>query len=305
VSTLHRAFAAVVLAASAASLTALGCVAEPIGEDEGNYGVMSDELSSSKTVGNWSKFPDGEQCLAAIQMFYPARFGTSVPLAGDKWTGSCAPHGACHIWLDRIPDPDKWERIPNDGKHLPTTYDMIVYPPHGTNPWGHIASVDHVEGKTIYVMDDNYVAHEKKASAPHTVSVAPYGWYHLKKLGAAGPSTGGTSGGSSGGTSGGSCVAGGFYCGGDKVSGDKNTLYHCNADGTATKVEACSRGCAVRPGQDDACRTCVVGGLYCGGDKLSGDKNTLYRCNEEGFGDVVKHCANGCAVHSGTDDSCK
>jgi hypothetical protein len=297
VSSFHRAFAAVLVAGSVVSLSAMGCVAEPLGDDEGEYGVMSDELSSSKTVGNWSKFPDGEQCLAAVQLFYPARFGAHVPYAGEGWTGGCAPHGACHIWVDRIPDPAVWERIPNDGKHLPKTYDMIVYPPHSGNPWGHIASVDHVEGKTIYVMDDNYVGHEQKASKPHTVSSTPYGWYHLKKLG--------PSGGSTGGSSGGSCVAGGYYCGGDKVSGDPSTLYRCNADGSATKVESCSRGCAVRPGEDDACRTCVVGGFYCGGDKLSGNKNTLYRCNAEGRGDVVKVCSKGCAVHAGSDDSCK
>jgi hypothetical protein len=154
-----------------------------------------------------------------------------------------------------------------------------------------------VEGKTIYVMDDNYVGHEQKAPKPHTVSSTPYGWYHLKKLGPAGPSTGGTSGGG--------CVAGGYYCGGDKVKGDEDTLYRCNADGSATKVESCARGCAVRPGEDDACRTCVVGGLYCGGDKLSGNKNTLYRCNAEGRGDVVKVCSKGCSVNPGSDDSCK
>jgi hypothetical protein len=297
-SQLRRAFAALTVVVSAASLAAFGCVA-PIEEDEGEYGVMNQELTSSKTVGNWSKLPDGEQCLAAMQMFYPAKFGVHLPLAGTHWTGNCAPHGACHIWLDEIPSSSEWERIPNDGKHLPTTYDLIIYPPSGSNVWGHAASVDHVEGKTIYVMDDNYVAHETKSSHPHTVSTKAYGWYHLKKLGPAG---GGSSGGS---TSGGSCVAGGLYCGGDKVSGNSDTLYRCNADGSATKVEACSRGCAVRTGRDDACRTCVVGGLYCGGDKISGDHNTLYRCNEEGLGDVVKHCANGCAVHTGSDDACK
>lgn len=298
---LHYTLATMFLFGCAASLSAMGCTAEPDDlEDEGNYGVRSESVSSSKTVGNWSKFPDGEQCLAAIQMFYPARFGASVPYAGTEWKGACGPHGACHIWLDKIPDPDEWERIPNDGKHLPTTYDMIVYPPSGGNIWGHIASVDHVEGKTIYVMDDNYVAHEKKASKPHTVSEKPYGWYHLKKLGPAGPVV---SGGDGGGTS--SCVPGGYYCGGDKVSGDGDTLYQCQSDHTAKKIEACSRGCAVRPGEDDACRTCVVGGLYCGGDKLDGDPSTLYKCNEEGRGDVVKHCTKGCAVHAGTNDSCK
>jgi hypothetical protein len=298
-STLHQAFAALLVTGLASTLVGVGCAA-PIEDDEEIAAVMSQELTSSKTVGNWSKFPDGEQCLAAIQMFYPARFGVSVPIAGPGATGACASHGACHIWLDKIPDSDDWERIPNDGNHLPTTYDMIVYPPHGSNPWGHIAAVDHVEGKTIFVIDDNYVGYEQKASKPHTVSTKPYGWYHLKKLGKSGGSSGG-----GGASNGGGCVPGGMYCGGDKVSGKADTLYRCEGDGSATKVESCSRGCAVRTGRDDACRTCVVGGHYCGGDMLSGDAHTLYTCNEEGLGDVVKHCSKGCAVHAGTDDSCK
>ncbi|HET9624476.1 MAG TPA: hypothetical protein VFP84_24055 [Kofleriaceae bacterium] len=50
--------------------------------------------------------------------------------------------------------------------------------------------------------------------------------------------------------------------------------------------------------------SCVVGGLYCGGDKISGDKNTLFRCTT-GAPTVVKKCAQGCAVHPGSDDSCR
>jgi len=49
---------------------------------------------------------------------------------------------------------------------------------------------------------------------------------------------------------------------------------------------------------------CVTGGLYCGGDEVSGDSNTLYRCEANGA-QVVEHCAYGCAVHSATNDSCK
>ena len=62
---------------------------------------------------------------------------------------------------------------------------------------------------------------------------------------------------------------------------------------------------AVRPGQDDACRTCVVGGLYCGGDDLAGDPSTLYHCTTEGTGAVVQHCAHGCRVNPGANDACK
>ncbi|HEX7665348.1 MAG TPA: hypothetical protein VF407_12575 [Polyangiaceae bacterium] len=103
-----------------------------------------------------------------------------------------------------------------------------------------------------------------------------------------------------------SCSPGGFYCGGDKVSGDSRTLYKCNSSGTgASEVEVCARGCKVNPGEDDACRTCVPGGEYCGGDHVSGNANNLYRCNDDGAPTLVKACKNGCSVNPGSDDSCK
>jgi hypothetical protein len=50
---------------------------------------------------------------------------------------------------------------------------------------------------------------------------------------------------------------------------------------------------------------CVVGGLYCGGDKVTGDHNTLYRCHGSKVAPTVeKHCTAGCKVNSGNDDSC-
>jgi hypothetical protein len=117
--------------------------------------------------------------------------------------------------------------------------------------------------------------------------------------------------GASGGGSG-SCVSGGLYCGGDKVAGDPNTLYRCNGSGTPTLVEHCAEGCDVNPGSDDSCNSaspsgggCVTGGLYCGGDKVSGSAGTLYRCNGAGAPSVVEQCAAGCQVNSGVDDSCQ
>jgi hypothetical protein len=261
-------------------------------DEEAAYGETESELTASTTVGDWSKFPDGYQCLVAVQLFYPAKFDVRLPTARNSWTGSCAPNGACHLWLDDRPSSTAWERIPNDGNHLPTTYDLIVYPPTASNAYGHIASVDHVEGKTIFVMDDNYVGHLRKASKPHTVSTAPYGWYHLKKLGDPTPTTG-------------ACVEGGYYCGGDKVSGSPSSLYRCNRDGSATRVFACSHGCAVHSGRDDTCR-CVANSTYCGGDMVVGDSDDLYRCTSDGTGfTFVKQCASGCSVNSGNDDTCR
>ena len=51
--------------------------------------------------------------------------------------------------------------------------------------------------------------------------------------------------------------------------------------------------------------SCVVGGLYCGGDKISGSTSTLYRCTGTGAPTVVRHCANGCRVNPGANDSCR
>lgn len=94
------------------------------------------------------------------------------------------------------------------------------------------------------------------------------------------------------------------YCGGDKVPGSTKTLYVCGNDGKATAVEVCTHGCLVRPGDiDDLCR-CLTGGSYCGGDHIEGDIKTLYKCNADGSGTVIKHCATSCVVMPGKDDAC-
>lgn len=288
------------LAALAVTL-ATGCSAA---EDDPTIDPnFSDAITASRTVGNWSRLPDGLECLAGMQEFYPSRFDVSLPLAGPSWTGDCAPHGACHIWLDRRPDSSEWERIPNDGHHMPTTYDLIVYPPVGGDPWGHIAAVDHVEGGRIFVMDDNYVCHHCRSRQPHTVAWPAYGWYHLRRLGAA-PAPAPTPAPSGSG----SCFPSGLYCGGDRITGNANTLYRCNGSSAPTSLGRCTDGCEVRAGQNDTCNGrggCVRGGLYCGGDKVSGEPDTLYRCTSGDQGTVVEHCSRGCAVNAGSDDSCR
>ncbi len=138
------------------------------------------------TTQDWSLLGDG-QCLLAMQRFYPAMFGASVPIARESYTGSCAPEGACHVWLDDIPSASTWERIVNDGAHSPAPYDLVVYPPAGKNPYGHIASVDHVDDDgTIWVMDANWNGDERRSYAAHTTpGYTAYGWYHLRSLGPA------------------------------------------------------------------------------------------------------------------------
>ena len=105
------------------------------------------------------------------------------------------------------------------------------------------------------------------------------------------------------------CVAGGYYCGGERVAGATDTLYRCNADGPPTLLARCANGCAIgAPGKDDACRPpspCVAGGAYCGGDKVNGDPDVLYRCGADGKSiSVIRRCEKGCRINPGADDDC-
>jgi hypothetical protein len=104
------------------------------------------------------------------------------------------------------------------------------------------------------------------------------------------------------------CVAGAFYCGGDRLAGDPQTLYQCNAGGVPIARGVCIGGCLVRPTRDDVCRaspgTCQDGGSYCGGDKLEGDPQTLYVCMN-GVGTSPTVCPDGCVVRPNDDDACR
>ena len=104
------------------------------------------------------------------------------------------------------------------------------------------------------------------------------------------------------------CTAGAFYCGGDKLAGDPQVLYQCNAGGVPLARGRCLAGCTTRPGKDDQCSAgatpCRDGGAYCGGDQLAGDPQTLYVCTA-GAGTSPTPCANGCVVHTSGDDACR
>jgi hypothetical protein len=112
-----------------------------------------------------------------------------------------------------------------------------------------------------------------------------------------------------------SCIVDRAYCGGDLVSGDKDTLYRCLGDGGGDLVAKCANGCVPDAGvsaggaPSSACKpatSCVVTGTYCGGDKLDGDPRILYRCAASGVHAIVERCANGCVVAAeGKDDACK
>ncbi|HMG56681.1 MAG TPA: hypothetical protein VK601_24440 [Kofleriaceae bacterium] len=84
-----------------------------------------------------------------------------------------------------------------------------------------------------------------------------------------------------------------------------NTLYGFFHWTAAEKAVVRNKFAQSGQGTTNAGATCFVGGLYCGGDKISGDKNTLYRCTGTGAPAVVRHCASGCAIHPGDDDACR
>src|SRR6185437_17106058 len=50
----------------------------------------------------------------------------------------------------------------------------------------------------------------------------------------------------------GGCVAGGYYCGGDKVTGDPTALYKCTSGSSGTQIAQCATTCVVNQGTDDA-----------------------------------------------------
>jgi hypothetical protein len=105
------------------------------------------------------------------------------------------------------------------------------------------------------------------------------------------------------------CVDAAFYCGGDQLAGDPDTLYQCDVGAVPQARGRCTHGCTINPADDDACapgpETCVDGGFYCGGNELAGDPRTLYTCMS-GAGTAPRVCANGCVVMpAGSDDECR
>lgn len=76
----------------------------------------------------------------------------------------------------------------------------------------------------------------------------------------------------------------GESCGGDVLRDDPDVVYRGLPDGGGALARKCASGC-----MHDACNglagrcampavPCKVGGFYCGGDKLDGDRGVLYTC---------------------------
>ena len=269
-----------------ATLLLVGCSSATPAEN-----ARSTRDAVSSTEGDWSLLGGG-QCLVSMQSFYSARFGVRVPTARNSYTGSCAEEGACHIWYDDRPDPALWTRVPNDGSASPSLYDLVVFAETSTNPYGHIASVDHVEGGTIYVMDSNYNGDEKRSASPHSVR-APLGWYHLVALGGGG-----------GNASGGNTSGGGETCG-DRASrlgwrsaaceqassSSESSRVACNGTGGASSD--CSRCCdadAVGPSHTD--ESCGVYAARMGFASPLCESETSGSC--QGSGPSTADCMHCC-----------
>lgn len=84
-----------------------------------------------------------------------------------------------------------------------------------------------------------------------------------------------------------------------------NTLYGFFQWTAAEKAVVRGKFAQSASGTTNAGASCFVGGLYCGGDKIGGDPATLFRCTGTGAPAVVRHCASGCVVHTGSDDACR
>ena len=84
-----------------------------------------------------------------------------------------------------------------------------------------------------------------------------------------------------------------------------NTIYQFYKWSATAKATVRHKFAQSASGTTNGGSSCVVGGYYCGGDKVSGSSSTLYRCTGAGAPAVVRHCANGCRVNPGSDDSCR
>ena len=107
------------------------------------------------------------------------------------------------------------------------------------------------------------------------------------------------------------CTAGVESCGGDGLRGDPDILYRCLPDGGGALLRKCASGCVHDAGVGVPGRCampvnpCMLGGYYCGGDKLDGDPAILYTCGTGGTAVEKERCAKGCQVmKSPNDDQC-
>jgi hypothetical protein len=166
--------------ASAAAALALGLAAAP-----------AHASTCVPPTVDWSDFPGGYQCIVGVDHFILNHWGLTFPATGGHpGKDGCAELGACIEWVDDLPDKNTWNR--HDWGSVPgQPYDILIFPPSGNNAYGHAAAFDHMDGSTLYVMDDNWDGNENKSCSwaghegwVHSIgpSYAPYGFYRLKTL---------------------------------------------------------------------------------------------------------------------------
>ena len=170
-----------------AIVTMISCTSPADLDEEEDLGSVQEAVCGTAS-GTWTSFPYGDgtlQCVGGVRQFYDKKFNAYVPPASGGPVGACAKYGACNIWVNPAnrPSPSVWNRYAW-GAVTPRTYDMVVFPPTGSNKYGHIASIDHMKGSTLFVMDANWSPWKgHKAGCVHDVgSYKPYGFYRLKKL---------------------------------------------------------------------------------------------------------------------------
>jgi CHAP domain len=222
----------------------LGCSSGAIDDSE----RIANQSQPLTTYGNWADYGDG-QCVTGARAFYEAKFGITLSATGVQTTdvGACKYLGACMYWVSPKVEPSAkdWNRY-DWGTEMPKLYDLVIYPPHGSNAYGHVASVDHMDGSDptayskLYVMDSNATVANMKSPTIHTNGWQPYGFYRLKSLEGPWCSPGmGTA----------------LNCG-DQTGihdGDKDTLYSCSGL-TATATKKCATKCVhTAVGKDDTC----------------------------------------------------
>jgi hypothetical protein len=118
------------------------------------------------------------------------------------------------------------------------------------------------------------------------------------------------------------CILG-TYCGGNKLDGDPETLYLCHPGGLTdpdgdpeanvpTARGHCANGCIINSSDDDVCYggnvRCAETKSYCGGDKLDGDPQWLYRCDAAGKGVFLEDCeltGKHCVAIAPDNDACR
>jgi hypothetical protein len=220
------------------------------------------------------------QCVEFAQRYYHQRFGTPLVWPVQYAAQMCGanPAGTTVHWVG--------------SGYQPKHGDLIVWQGH---TYGHVAVVKEASGGSITIVEQN-----GGWSANGTRSLSASDGYGYAGCFISADSNNGQS-------SSATCGYGdGLYCGGNGGGSDPNALYRCT-NGTPALVENCANGCVKMPArQNDHCSACPSGfGLYCGGNGISGDANTLYDC--QGTGITVKQkCANRCRpMAAGQNDICE